>query len=235
LLRYTVSSVLRRADNVVAQSSDIRRKAATYYDISEEHIDIIPLPYEQTSFQETEKTDLKLSEDMSTLISVGRMVERKGYRFLLRAMVEIDDVELVLVGEGPKREQLMRLADRLDIQERVHFPGYVSEERKFQYLAASSVYVLSSLHEGFGIVVQEALQVGLPIVATDSGGQTDIIEDGVHGRIVETGSVDALVDGICSVLTSETEYEDRCKQRLEAYRPDRICRQYARLFDSTEV
>ncbi|WP_269849835.1 glycosyltransferase [Methanosarcina horonobensis] len=64
------------------------------------------------------------------------------------------------------------------------FLGFVSETKKFQYLQNSDVYVLSSLHEGFGIVLQEAMQVGLPIISTDSGGQVDFIKEGKNGILL---------------------------------------------------
>ena len=74
--------------------------------------------------------------------------------------------------------------------------GYISEERKFQYPSVSNCYALSSLHEGFGIVLQEAMQLGLPIVATDSGGQIDLIDDGINGLLVQPKDAKALAEKI---------------------------------------
>ena len=158
-----------------------------------------------------------LGRDNIYLISVGRMVKRKGYDTLLRALAKIKDekVKLIILGEGPERENLDRIIVEESLQERVILPGFVTEEQKFQYLSCSDIYVLSSVHEGFGIVLQEAMQVGLPIVATNYGGQVDLIEDGVNGLLVEHCSVDALVDGIQRLLSDRALMSQMKQDNLE--------------------
>jgi len=75
-----------------------------------------------------------------------------------------------------------------------------SEEKKFQYLAVSDIYVLSSLHEGFGIVLQEAMEVGLPIVSTNWGGQTDFLLDQENALLINPEDVDAIAVSVISLL-----------------------------------
>lgn len=90
-------------------------------------------------------------------------------------------------------------------------PGFVSENKKFQYLNSSDIYVLSSVHEGFGIVLQEAMQVGLPIVSTNYGGQVDIVKENENGILVKNRSATALAQGI-SRLISNRELMNRMRQ-----------------------
>ena len=111
-----------------------------------------------------------------------------------------DDVEGIIISDGPEKDNLINLAKKLNIINRIHFTGAVSEEKKFQYLANSDAYVLSSLHEGFGIVLQEAMQAGLPIVAFDNGGQVDLIKDGENGFLVKLKNSDELAEKINIIL-----------------------------------
>jgi glycosyltransferase involved in cell wall biosynthesis len=104
---------------------------------------------------------------------------------------------LVLLGEGPARTELQELAKRLRVENQIMMPGFVSEERKYQYLQAADLFVSTTSHEGFGLMYVEGMFCRLPIVTYDHGGQTDFLEDG------RTGSLVPLND------------QDRFRQRLE--------------------
>jgi len=90
----------------------------------------------------------------------------------------------VLLGEGPARTPLMELAKRLRVESRVIMPGFVSEERKYQYLQAADVFFSTTSHEGFGLMYLEGMFCRLPIISYDHGGQTDFLEDGKTGFLV---------------------------------------------------
>jgi len=183
--RIIVRLILNNANALVCQSSDTRKNTLRYFKPKKE-IHIIPLPYEKFKFKKVSREKLKMSKDKFYLVSVGRLVERKGYKYLIKAMKYLPKkIHLNLIGDGPLENQLKKLAKKLKVENRVNFLGFLSEEKKFQYLANSDLYVLSSIHEGFGIVLQEAMQVGLPIVATNNGGQLDIIKDGINGFLVK--------------------------------------------------
>lgn len=224
--KAAVEYVLNSADAVVAQSTNTRTNAAEYYDIDNE-ITVIPLPYEPYEFDEASREELDLDEEKTYLISVGRLVERKGYTYLIEAMSKIDDesTEALIIGTGPKERELKQQAQDLGVADRIRFLGYVPEERKFQYLENADVYVLSSIHEGFGIVLQEAMQVGLPIVATDNGGHIDFIEEGTNGFLVPPGDADELADRIRDVSWTAVENENL----LTEFEPQQICSAYLEL------
>jgi glycosyltransferase involved in cell wall biosynthesis len=143
------------------------------------------------------RRDLALAEDEYYLIAVGRLVERKGFEYLIKAMAALPvNVELLIIGDGPLEDDLKLLARTTGVEERVCFLGYQDQERLWSYLLVANCYVLSSLHEGLGIVVQEAMYAGLPIVATNNGGQVDLIQEGRNGLLVGTADVDALIAAI---------------------------------------
>ncbi|MDB4308065.1 glycosyltransferase family 4 protein [Gammaproteobacteria bacterium] len=185
LLRVLVRSLLRAATVVIAQSSNTRDNAHNYF-ARDVQISIVPLAYEPASFTPRSRGDLGLAEDAYWLVTTGRLIKRKGYSYLIDALARLpEDIHLVFIGDGPLRSELEAQAQRLGVAKRVRWEGYVTEERKFQVLNVCDCYVLSSLHEGFGIVLQEAMQVGLPIVATNHGGQVDLVSEGVNGVLVQ--------------------------------------------------
>lgn len=204
-LRKVVEFVIKTSDFVVAQSRNTRDNVLKYYNVQQD-IKIVPLPYEPYKFASVSRSDLGLDPDKRYLISVGRLVERKGYRYLLKAFRLLDDerVELLIIGDGPQKRELNELSKKLTLASRIHLLGYLPEETKFQYLENADLYVLSSIHEGFGIVLQEAMQVGLPILATNLGGQTDFLEDGKNSILVTPKNPAKMAEAVKFLLTHPT-------------------------------
>ncbi|MEA3232886.1 MAG: glycosyltransferase family 4 protein [Thermodesulfobacteriota bacterium] len=215
-LRWIVSFLLNQSNQIVAQSSNTKQNANRYYK-PKKKINIIPLSYEPFNFNPASRADLGLKKDKSYLISVGRIIKRKGLDFLISSLEFLnDDVELLIVGEGYEKVYLYELARKLQLIDRVHFLGEISEELKFQYLSNADIYVLSSLHEGFGIVLQEAMQVGLPIVSTNNGGQVDIVKHRVNGLLVEACNAEALAKAIKELLMDKKLYRCISLNNVEA-------------------
>ncbi|MCX4298982.1 MAG: glycosyltransferase family 4 protein [Lachnospiraceae bacterium] len=212
IFRLCIKYVLKHSDYVIAQSSNTRENAQKYY-CSQTQIQIIPLPYQKVEFDAVTRQNIGLNVSDTYLISIGRLVRRKGYDYLLHALAEINkpDLKLIILGEGPEKENLEKLIKENGLENRVIMPGFVSENKKFQYLNSSDIYVLSSVHEGFGIVLQEAMQVGLPIVSTNYGGQVDIVKENENGILVKNRSATALAQGI-SRLISNRELMNRMRQ-----------------------
>jgi glycosyltransferase involved in cell wall biosynthesis len=196
-LKQTVRWVIQGSDRVVAQSSDTRRRAVDIY--GEREIDCIPLATERPAFERVPRAalGLDLSDDDLVLVTVGRIIKRKGLDQLLEIASQLDDprCKIVIVGEGPERAALAARAEELGIAGAIRFAGFVPEQRKWQILAASDLYVSTSLHEGFGIVFLEGMAVGLPVLCYDRGGQTDFVSDEV-GRLVPVGDTRRFRDEI---------------------------------------
>jgi len=120
------------------------------------------------------------------LISVGRLASVKAYDVLLRAFAQASHnrprLRLTLVGDGPERGSLERLAERLCISSSVNFAGFRDDVPDL--LAQQDMFVMSSQHEGISIAILEAMRAGLPVVATRVGGVPDTVVDGVTGVLV---------------------------------------------------
>ncbi len=135
-----------------------------------------------------------------TLLSLGRLVPIKGLDDLIDALAGAEDAELIIAGEGPERGRLEALAMRLGV--RVRFVGVVRGRQKAAWLAAADALVLSSRpsasgrSEGMPTVLLEAMDAGLPIVATDQGGVASWVEHEQSGLLVPPGRPKALLRAI---------------------------------------
>lgn len=196
LLRRVNGWIMNDADTVVAISSDTKRRAEKYYDIHQP-IHVINYGFIPSELPQATRAELGLREDLYYLISVGRLVERKGFEYLIRAMVELPkEMQLLIIGDGPLEGSLREVAAQAAVSDRVKLLGYLTRERIWAHLRVADCYVLSSIHEGLGIVVQEAMYAGLPIVSTDDGGQVDLVKDGRNGLLVKPADVEGLVSAI---------------------------------------
>ncbi len=125
---------------------------------------------------------------------------------------------LVILGEARKeeeREALLTLANTLGVVEDVALPGYV--DNPLPYMARASVFVLSSVREGFGNVLVEAMACGCPVVSTECpSGPAEILENGAYGPLVPVGDDAALADAILSLLDDPPD-RDRLRARSMAF------------------
>lgn len=136
------------------------------------------------------------------VVMLGRLVAQKRYDLVLRAVASIADrvdFTVIILGDGPLRGQLERLARSLGVAHRVRFYGFV--DNPYCILANANVFVLASDFEGLPNALIEAQVLGIPAVSTDCPyGPREVIEDGVTGRLVPVGDVDALARGLEEVL-----------------------------------
>ena len=134
------------------------------------------------------------------LLSVGRLSHYKGHAVLLKAIARVPGAHLVLIGDGEEAGNLRAQASRLGLQDRVTLVGDVGNADLDAAYAAADLFVLPSLDrsEAFGLVLLEAMRAGLPIVASDipGSGVGHVVQNGVTGRLVPSGDVDALVTAL---------------------------------------
>jgi glycosyltransferase involved in cell wall biosynthesis len=121
----------------------------------------------------------------AVLCSAGRMVPRKGFDVLIRAVAALPHVHLWLLGDGQERSNLERLADALDVTGRVRFLGWQDDPRPF--VAASDLFAAASSHEPLGNVILEAWAQQVPVISTKAEGPTWLIEHGQNGWLVDVG------------------------------------------------
>ena len=118
------------------------------------------------------------------IITVGRLVPWKNINGLIDAVSKLDDIGLVIVGDGPDRQELETFTNRLGLRERVYFTGQRNKKETLNIMCACNIFVLNSSYEGFPHVILEAMALGLPVVATDVGGISEVIIDGENGFLI---------------------------------------------------
>ena len=177
----------------------------------------------------TVETDLILKrnrgEGKYILCFVGELYKAKNQRMLICALpeikLEIPNAVLWLVGEGVAREELLKLAEQLNISDSVYFMG--RRENPCDYIRASDVYVSASEKEGLPFNILEALGCGKTVVASRVKGQEDIIEDGVSGFLYPFGDISAFADTVKRINRGELSIDpERAKERFEYFSFDRV-------------
>ena len=153
--------------------------------------------------REAIRTSLGLPPDRFVAAWLGRMTEIKRADELLRAFARMEGAagDLLLVGDGPLRHDLERLASELGIAARTHFLGFRADVGSLY--AASDAVVLTSANEGTPVTVIEAQAAGVPVVSTDVGGVRDIVEDGVSGYVVPAHDLDAIAERLGRLAADE--------------------------------
>jgi len=135
----------------------------------------------------------------------GQLIERKGVDLLIRAFAQISnlapDLRLQLLGTGPELQALTGIIP-YELRHRVQFLGFQQPAALPQIFAAADMFVLPSRHDGWGVVVNEAIGAGLPIIVSDRVGARDLVENGVNGFITIAGNVDSLASALFKLARS---------------------------------
>jgi glycosyltransferase involved in cell wall biosynthesis len=148
------------------------------------------------------------------LLFSGRLIQRKGVRYLLEAMpriLERHPIKLVITGDGPLREALEAQAAALKVSRSVEFVGFVTKERLGELFRTCTAYVHPAIHdergdtEGLGVVLIEALSNRKPVIASGVGGIVDVIKDGETGLLVPEKDPEALASAVLRILTNPAE------------------------------
>jgi len=196
LRRYVVS----KASAYIASSTK-SKEAQIFYGADERkcHISLLSVDVEKYIQKPCGKGQGKI-------LCVGSLIERKGVDLLLRALGNVEcDYQLYLAGSGNEKENLISLAEKLKIEQKVHFLGQLSREELLKHYADSDLFVLPTREDCFALVILEAMCSGLPIVCSQyADGAYDLIEEGKNGLIVDPYNEKTFAEKIESVLRNET-------------------------------
>lgn len=141
------------------------------------------------------------------IVSVGRLNKQKNQKMLIEAFAELEkdypDYKLMIWGEGPERENLENLIEKLDIESKVELPG--TTNRILEEIYRDSIFVMTSDFEGMPNALMEAMALGLPCISTDCpcGGAKELIQDNNNGMLIPTRDKDALKHKIIELLENQ--------------------------------
>jgi glycosyltransferase involved in cell wall biosynthesis len=149
-------------------------------------------------------SEFKLNPDATVVINVAHLAGHKGQQFLVHAiphvLKKIPGSRFFIIGEGELMAELKALSASLGIKQALTFTGFRKDVGAFYNIA--DLFVMSSVQEGLGTAVLDALALGKPVVAANAGGIPEIIKDGESGRLVGAADPQALAEGIIEMLTN---------------------------------
>ena len=150
--------------------------------------------------------------DHVNLISVGRLVEKKGFEYTIKAVAKLlntySKISYTIIGGGPLRDTLQSLIDRLQIGSRVKILGPKNQDEVLEHLHKAHIFLAPSINsrdgdkEGIPVAIMEAMAFGLPILTTDHAGIPELVKDGICGFVVNQGDVDALSRRLIQLVCS---------------------------------
>ncbi len=214
--RYLAKKVIVNSKKIITNSNyvkDIVKKIANKKEI----IVVNPgIDYYNLKDKEYKKiiNNLKLKYNLQNkkiLLSIGRLVKRKGFDLTLKALPKVlkkvQNLVYIIIGDGPDKDRLFKIAQENSIDS-VIFLGAISDNEKWALLKLCNIFIMPSRNidgdfEGFGIVYLEANLVGKPVIAGNSGGVRDIVKHKVNGLLVNPESVDDISEAIIKLAQDE--------------------------------
>ncbi len=198
-------------DAVIVPSRYLKRMAVAWgVDPARIHVIHNALPPPKPPEQSRAQIRAELGWDKKPrLISVARLQTWKGIDHLIRATADLEDLHLVIIGDGPDRARLEAMA--LPLGMRAQFTGQLPASQVRQYMVAADGLALYSGYEGFSHTLLECLHLGCPALASDVGGNGEIVRHGVTGLLVPHVDIAALRAGIGELIARRDEFSANCQ------------------------
>lgn len=185
-----------RASDVIVTPSRYLKTVVERWGVPSEKITVIPNAVETLVIPAHAGT-----RSHPTIISVGRLTPWKGFDALIDVMRDLPtDARLIIIGDGPEKNKLADLIVRLGLGNRVEMTGSLPRAEVLRRMAEADVFVLNSGYEGFSHVLVEAMAAGVPVVASDRGGNPEIVRDGENGLLVPYNDRAALRVAVGRIL-----------------------------------
>lgn len=172
--------------------------------VNEEHVPMLEECHDAVSCipngVDLERFDVEEQTVDGRIVFLGRLAPKKRVSDLIRAFALIEgeypDAELLVVGEGPRRDELEALTHDLGVTDGVEFTGRVADEEIPRYYASAELFVLPSVWEGHPLTLLEAWAAGSPVIATDVEGIAEFVDHGENGYLVEARNPEAIADAV---------------------------------------
>ncbi len=178
------------------------------------NIAIVPMGVSPCFFREVRRHDAEgigSASSQKRIVYAGRLIELKGVNYLVQALPGVlnnfPEAELIIVGSGPMKDDLVELSNRLNLGNKVVCIDKVPQEKLLEIYSSASLFVLPSIvnkkgeTEGLGMVLLEAMACGLPVIGSNVGGIPDVIKDGETGLLARQKAPESLTEKITLVFS----------------------------------
>ena len=181
------------------------------------------------------REELHLNKEDAFAITVGNLIKRKNQITLIEAVNRLDNphFHLFICGDGQCYEELKKAASDLGIRSQIHFLGFRKDVEKL--CGAADIFLFASVQEGLPVAVMEAMACGLPIVASKIRGNSDLIDSGKGGYLVQPKDVDGFAKAIISVIKDKKKVESMENynfEKIKEYSKEKVIDQMAKLYES---
>ena len=237
--KILIRSLYPKATGIISVSKGVKENLITGYKVPENKCFVIYNMVDIERIRKVANEEIShpwFKENIPIIIACGRLTAPKNYPLLLEAMSLIlkkNNARLLILGEGEERSRLEKYARELGISRNIAFLGF--RTNPFKYISRAKVFVLSSLWEGFGDVIIEAMACGVPVISTRCpSGPDEIITNGINGLLVPVGDVDALAEAILRLLKDEVlrrRLAEAGRRRAEDFRVEKMVVEYERVFE----
>lgn len=205
--KFLRSLLYRKSEKIIVQTQG----SAEYFKKIFHKVMIIP------NIIQTSSHEKKVYQGSARhLISSGRLLKTKNFHHLILAFSKVSiihpSLQLTIYGEGPERGNLTKLIQALGLEKKISLPGAL--KNLSEKLAQADLYVFPSLYEGFPNALAEAMSIGLPILASNCSGNTDLIQDQVNGRLFPVGDLEKMTS-ILKELVEDSPQRERLGQNAK--------------------
>ena len=188
----------RYADKVLTVNKTMKKKVNSLY--SNKATYLPNTLYESRKYEISKKQISNLNKKPTFVVgAMGRLVKKKGFDFLIKACVEIKNLELLIAGDGDEFANLKKISDKYN---NIKLLGWVNNKNKF--FNSIDVFCSSSIMEPFGLVIIEAMSRGIPVISTKCNGPLDIIENNKNGLLIEIENKLELKDAIIKLKNNDS-------------------------------
>lgn len=237
---FLINNLFDKADLIISNSKGVDEDLKSIMNITTNTKVIynpVDIKYINSKKDICEDVDFDFKEDKKYVISVGRLIPLKRNIDLIKAFFELqkndNSLELLFLGDGILKDNLISKSIKLGINEKVHFLENV--KNPFYYLGNSDLFVLTSEFEGFPNVLVEAMACGLPVISSDcKSGPREILEDEKYGLLYPVGNIDTLIEKINCYLYRNIDIENiksKSLKRIEDFSIDKIMNQFKKVLE----
>lgn len=210
LITPVIKLIWHNANQVISNSEGLRELALK--SSSKQKIEIIyngiDIDYFKPEMKSAEQKQEKEQEKFIITPGASRITDRKGLNYLIEAVAKLvpkyPQIYLKIMGDGNAREKLEQLAKNLKLENHSEFVGIIPHEKVLAYYQEANLFVLPSLNEGMSNAMLEALAVGLPLIATNTGGASELVADGKNGFIIKFKDSQDIADKIEKLILDAT-------------------------------
>lgn len=222
-------------DRIICVSGDTHEMFVKRFPIFSHKTDILYNPVDLENIHALAKMQETAETNKTRLVSVGRLTRQKRPDRLINVFISLIeegyDVDLLLVGDGELRESLEKQVERLRVKERVTFTGFV--RNPYPHIRNADLMVLASDSEGFGLVIVEAMALGVPVVSTKTAGPMEIIGKDEYGLLCEKDET-SLLEAVKKMINNKElreKYAEAGKKRAEDFSVEKALIAFEKLVD----